>query len=180
MHKNVWHLYTCTCVFVFYLYVFILYLYVCILLVCLFNFYLYFVTDDHSRVVLDPLPNDPNSDYINANFVDVSIEIQSAFSMFQHHFVILTFNQRCNSRKISYMLNNSVPCSSLFFDISLLTAWMFQCFYSFIWRVTTEKRRTLHHKVRQLTQDRGYINWCNMKQLSVNNAWKHSNSIFWG
>lgn len=53
---------------------------------------------------------------------------------------------------MSYMLSNSVPRSSLFFEISRLTAWTFQYFYSLIWRVTTGKRRTLHHKVRQLTQ----------------------------
>ena len=29
--------------------------------------------DDHSRVRLEEIPNTPGSDYINANFIDVSI-----------------------------------------------------------------------------------------------------------
>ncbi|KAJ8321521.1 hypothetical protein KUTeg_000933 [Tegillarca granosa] len=35
----------------------------------LFNDYR-FITDDHSRVVLETLPGVPNSDYINANYID--------------------------------------------------------------------------------------------------------------
>lgn len=33
---------------------------------------LYYVSDDHSRVVLEEDPTEPDSDYINANFIDVS------------------------------------------------------------------------------------------------------------
>ena len=31
------------------------------------------ISDDHSRVVLTPYPHDPHSDYINANYIDVSL-----------------------------------------------------------------------------------------------------------
>ena len=33
---------------------------------------LYVDLDDHSRVLLQPIPDDPGSDYINANYIDVS------------------------------------------------------------------------------------------------------------
>lgn len=51
-------------------------IFVCLyLFVCIYNFYLYFVIDDYFRVVLELFFNDLNLDYINVNFVDVSIEI---------------------------------------------------------------------------------------------------------
>lgn len=51
-------------------------IFVCLyLFLCIYNFYLYFVIDDYFRVVLELFFNDLNLDYINVNFVDVSIEI---------------------------------------------------------------------------------------------------------
>ena len=35
--------------------------------------FLSLIIDDHSRVRLEEIPNTPGSDYINANFIDVSI-----------------------------------------------------------------------------------------------------------
>ena len=34
---------------------------------------LYVCVDDHSRVKLSELPNKPGSDYINGNYIDVSV-----------------------------------------------------------------------------------------------------------
>lgn len=33
---------------------------------------MFYISDDHSRVVLTPIASEPNSDYINANYIDVS------------------------------------------------------------------------------------------------------------
>jgi hypothetical protein len=33
----------------------------------------YIFADDHSRVILDKVEGDPDSDYINANYIDVGI-----------------------------------------------------------------------------------------------------------
>jgi protein tyrosine phosphatase len=35
-----------------------------------------YLSDDYNRVVLDQLPDVPDSDYINASYVDVSIHTQ--------------------------------------------------------------------------------------------------------
>uniref|UniRef100_A0A8C0XS68 protein-tyrosine-phosphatase n=1 Tax=Castor canadensis TaxID=51338 RepID=A0A8C0XS68_CASCN len=37
-----------------------------------FSFYYLNILDDHSRVILQPVEDDPSSDYINANYIDVS------------------------------------------------------------------------------------------------------------
>lgn len=34
------------------------------------------ISDDHSRVVLEPYPEDVSSDYVNANYMDVSQQFQ--------------------------------------------------------------------------------------------------------
>lgn len=36
---------------------------------------LWIISDDHSRVKLEYLPDDPHSDYINADYIDVSTDI---------------------------------------------------------------------------------------------------------
>ena len=33
-----------------------------------------FLADDHSRVILDRTHSEPNTDYINANYIDVSLQ----------------------------------------------------------------------------------------------------------
>ena len=35
------------------------------------------ISDDHSRVVVTPLPHNPNSDYVNASYLDVSYHVSS-------------------------------------------------------------------------------------------------------
>ena len=33
---------------------------------------LFYVSDNHTRVILDKVEGDPESDYVNANYIDVS------------------------------------------------------------------------------------------------------------
>lgn len=41
--------------------------------ICILTFFLdFFFVDDHSRVLLNPIEGVAGSDYINANFIDVS------------------------------------------------------------------------------------------------------------
>ena len=41
------------------------------------------VPDNHSRVILEPVEGDPESDYVNANYIDVSSAICVLFII--HH-----------------------------------------------------------------------------------------------
>ena len=41
----------------------------------LYHFAILFYADDHSRVMLSPIDGDPDSDYINANTIDVRCQI---------------------------------------------------------------------------------------------------------
>lgn len=43
------------------------------------------VSDDRHRVKLHPLLGDPNSDYINANYIDVSQQSHAVFSQTHKH-----------------------------------------------------------------------------------------------
>jgi len=48
------------------------------------------VVDDHSRVHLESLPDEPNSDYINANYLDVSlIELCWEYPQFNWYIIVL-------------------------------------------------------------------------------------------
>ena len=41
-------------------------------------FFLKFIlSDDHSRMILDKEEGDPDSDYINANYIDVSLSLKT-------------------------------------------------------------------------------------------------------
>lgn len=52
-----------------------------------------FLLDDHSRVILQPVEDDPSSDYINANYIDVS-ELHR-FPLFLHALSFWLFVCEC-------------------------------------------------------------------------------------
>lgn len=62
------------------------------------------VSDDRHRVKLHPLLGDPNSDYINANYIDVSLIL----------FFCLCSTWDTNSNSISHTLQSHSPSLSFF------------------------------------------------------------------
>ena len=78
---------------------------------------LYTYIADENRVPLEPIDNDPRTDYINANFVDVSTNVynNNSFNLysvlwltpFVLHYVRMYAHLECHVRSYTYIISES-------------------------------------------------------------------------